>query len=68
MTDIVVRRARKADLPAVVALLYDDVLGGTREDPSLPLDPRYEAAFDAIDRDPNQLMAVMEDGSDTDEL
>ena len=64
MSEPVIRRARKSDLPAIVALLYDDTLGRTREDASLPLDPRYEAAFDAMERDPNQLMAVMEDGSE----
>lgn len=61
MDQIVIRPARKPDLPAIVALLYDDVLGGTREDPSLPLDTRYEAAFDAMEGDANQIMAVMEE-------
>jgi ribosomal protein S18 acetylase RimI-like enzyme len=54
------RRAVAADLPAIVALLADDPLGRTREDPSHPLDPRYAAAFAAVDADPNQLLAVVE--------
>jgi GNAT superfamily N-acetyltransferase len=54
------RRATDADLPAIVALLADDPLGAAREDPSLPLDRRYAEAFAAIDRDPNQLLAVVE--------
>lgn len=45
----------------MVALLADDALGATREDPSLPLHPRYTAAFDAIDKDVNQFLIVAED-------
>jgi len=54
------RRATAADVAAIVALLADDPLGRTREDPSSPLDPRYLEAFAAVDRDPNQLLAVVE--------
>ncbi|WP_134868862.1 GNAT family N-acetyltransferase, partial [Bordetella pertussis] len=31
-----------------------------REDPTMPPQPAYLAAFGAIDRDPNQLLAVVE--------
>ncbi|MCD0502388.1 GNAT family N-acetyltransferase [Bordetella petrii] len=54
------RRAAVADLDAIVALLADDVLGTGREDPSVPANPCYVRAFEAIDRDPNQLLAVAE--------
>ena len=54
------RDAALVDLPAVVALLAEDALGKQREDPSLPLDPRYEAAFRAIRADPNQRLVVAE--------
>jgi ribosomal protein S18 acetylase RimI-like enzyme len=54
------RRATAADLPAIVALLADDPLGRTREDASSPPNPRYAGAFAAIDGDPNQLLAVVE--------
>jgi ribosomal protein S18 acetylase RimI-like enzyme len=37
------------------------VLGGTREATGAALDPRYGAAFDAIEADPNQLFIVAED-------
>lgn len=57
---VTMRRATAADLPAIVAMLADDHLGGTREDASTPLDPGYVAAFEAIDTDPNQLLAVAE--------
>ncbi|QOZ33832.1 GNAT family N-acetyltransferase [Bradyrhizobium sp. CCBAU 53421] len=58
MTSIVFRQAQPADLPAIVALLANDVLGQQREDPSSPPNPRYVDAFDAILADPNQLLAV----------
>lgn len=58
MEDVHFRRAAKADLPAIVALLADDRLGSGREDPSLPLDAGYIAAFARIDADPNQLLLV----------
>ncbi len=54
------RRAQPEDLASIVALLADDSLGATREHPGLPLDARYNDAFDAINRDPNQLLAVVE--------
>ena len=54
------RRACRDDLPHIVALLADDALGATREDPSLPIDSRYTSAFGAIDNDPNQFLIVAE--------
>jgi len=52
------RAATARDLPAILALLVDDELGKLREDLGPPLDPRYLEAFAAIERDPNQLLAV----------
>ena len=52
---MIVRRAAAADLPAIVALLADDVLGAGRETPG---DPAYAAAFAAIEADVNQVFAV----------
>jgi GNAT superfamily N-acetyltransferase len=57
---LAMREATQADLPAVIELLIDDELGRLREDSSLPLDPGYLAAFDAIARDPNQYLFVAE--------
>jgi GNAT superfamily N-acetyltransferase len=56
------RRAASDDLPAIVALLADDPIGSGRESAGLQLDPCYAAAFAAIERDPNQLVAVAERG------
>ncbi len=52
------RRARRADLVRIVSLLADDMLGKNRE--GNPGDSAYADAFSAIDRDPNQLLAVAE--------
>jgi GNAT superfamily N-acetyltransferase len=54
------RRAASADLEAIVALLADDPIGAARESVRMPLDRRYVEAFAAIERDPNQLLAVAE--------
>ncbi len=64
MTDILFRHAKEADLPAIIAMLADDALGAKREDNSLPVNAKYLAAFEAIDRDPNQYLAVVEQTSE----
>lgn len=58
MTNSTMRRATLEDLPAIVALLANDDLGSKREDSSLPLRSCYVQAFNAIDADPNQFLAV----------
>lgn len=56
MSEPAFRRATRADVPAIVAMLADDALGATRESPD---DMRpYLAAFDIIDADPHQLLAI----------
>lgn len=57
---MIFRQATEADLPAIVTLLADDPLGAGRENPAMPPDRRYVAAFAAIAADPNQLLAVAE--------
>ena len=54
------RRAVRGDLPEIVRLLADDPLGAKREEYVLPLPERYHAAFEVIDRDPNQELVVVE--------
>jgi GNAT superfamily N-acetyltransferase len=54
------RRAAFDDLTALVALLADDPIGSGRESTGIPLHPCYAEAFSAIERDPNQLLAVAE--------
>ena len=53
------RRAHRADLPRLLALLADVVLGRNRE-AIASSDPAYAMAFDAIDGDRNQHLLVAE--------
>jgi ribosomal protein S18 acetylase RimI-like enzyme len=57
---ISMRRARREDLPAIVAMMADDHLGRDRELATDPLPDCYLRAFEAIDRDPRNLLAVAE--------
>ncbi|WP_242679708.1 GNAT family N-acetyltransferase [Paracoccus nototheniae] len=58
--DLQFRKARAADLPAILALLADDRLGAAREaSPADGLAP-YLAALAQIDADPNQFLCVIE--------
>jgi GNAT superfamily N-acetyltransferase len=57
---IAFRHATPEDLPVIVAMLADDMLGEAREAPALPLDSRYQAAFAAIAANPNQYLMVAE--------
>ncbi|GGR74860.1 GNAT family acetyltransferase [Streptomyces humidus] len=56
MGDLEIRAAVAEDLPAVVAMLADDVLGAQRETPD-DLDP-YLAALERLTADPNQRLVV----------
>ena len=58
MTHMTFRRAQPDDLPAIVVLLANDVLGQQREDASSPPNRKYVDAFQAILADPNQLQVV----------
>ena len=56
-----VREAARGDVEAIVRMLVDDELGRQRERLEVPLPDSYWRAFDAIDRDPNNLLVVMEE-------
>jgi len=58
-----IRAATIDDLPVLVQMLADDMLGSQREDVSEPLASSYVAAFEAIEDDPNNeiLVAVMDE-------
>ncbi len=58
--DPIIRLAARDDLPAIVRLLADDEIGRQREDTSEPLAACYRDAVTAIERDPNNEIAVME--------
>ena len=56
------RRADRSDLPALIELLHDDMLGQTRERHD---DGAYLRGFEAVNADPAQFLAVVEDSPGT---
>jgi GNAT superfamily N-acetyltransferase len=57
----IIRRAERADLPGVVRLFATPDDGNVKpDDAGPPLDLRYEAALEAIARDPNNMLMVAE--------
>ncbi|MCZ7376052.1 GNAT family N-acetyltransferase [Micromonospora sp. WMMC250] len=58
MTEMIFREAVRADLPAVIALLADDVLGKARD--FTTVDEAYEKAFAEISADPRNHLVVAE--------
>ena len=60
MIDITIRRAEFQDLDSSIKPLNWLAMVYTSIDNSRPLNERYATAFEAIDRDPNQLLAVVE--------
>ena len=51
------RDARREDVPAIVALLADDVLGAERE---AAADEAYQVAFEQVQSDPRSRLIVAE--------
>jgi GNAT superfamily N-acetyltransferase len=61
-TEFLIRRAAREDVGAILALLADDDL---RKLKGASVTPRHLTAFDEINRDSNQLLAVAELGGET---
>ena len=61
-SSITIRRARRDDVGAIVAMLADDALGGPRERIEDPLPASYFTAFERVDRDENIQLVVAEEG------
>jgi GNAT superfamily N-acetyltransferase len=57
---VIIRQAVHADLPAIIGLLADDILGQARDFPVV--DDAYERAFAHIDADPRNFLIVADDG------
>jgi GNAT superfamily N-acetyltransferase len=59
---MILRDARRDEVPLIVAMLADDALGGTRDKVTDPLPEAYYAAFDAIaaSRDNRLLIAELD--------
>ena len=62
MTELVLRKAWREDVPAIVAMLADDALGAKRENVN-ELAPYY-TAYDQIANDPNNLLLVADSGGE----
>ncbi|MGE3147418.1 MAG: N-acetyltransferase family protein [Pseudorhodoplanes sp.] len=60
MNALTLRPAQREDLRAIVEMLADDALGGTREDAGEPLPRAYSDAFAEMARDPNNRLLVAE--------
>lgn len=58
--ELIFRKAVRADLPAIVRMLADDVLGSQREQLTDPLPESYYQTFEEIDGDPNHEQIVVE--------
>ena len=58
---ITIRRARRDDVAAIVAMLADDHLGRARERVEHPLPASYREAFERLDADPNITLVVAEE-------
>ena len=59
---VTIRRARRDDVAAIVAMLADDPLGSGRERIEEPLPSSYFRAFEAVEKDPNIQLVVAEEG------
>jgi ribosomal protein S18 acetylase RimI-like enzyme len=59
---IIIRRARRDDVRAIVTMLADDHLGRARERLEEPLPESYFAAFARLDADPGIQLVVAEEG------
>ena len=62
--ELTFREAVRSDLRELVLMLADDHLGATREDTSEPLNEAYVQAFEAIEKDPNNELVVVESSGD----
>jgi ribosomal protein S18 acetylase RimI-like enzyme len=62
ISSITIRRARRDDVGAIVAMLADDPLGSGRERLENLLPPSYFRAFEQVDGDTNIQLMVAEEG------
>jgi len=62
LTAMTIRRAKRADLPAIQALLADDAIAQSRSGFTRQVTPAIERAFEELDADPNNELVVGEAG------
>jgi hypothetical protein len=63
MNNFNIRKAQRADVPSIIKLLVNDLLGKQRESYQDPLLEQYYTAFTEIDNDKNNYLIVVEDNS-----
>ena len=63
---VTIRRARRDDVAAIVAMLADDHLGRARERVEHPLPASYREAFERLDADPNITLVVADEAGRVD--
>lgn len=62
--DVILRDARREDVPAIVRMLADDALGAARESLGEPLPQAYLDAFEAMRANPdNRLLVAEQEGA-----
>ncbi len=64
MPDILIREARRDDLPALVALFAADMLGGHGDTADAEAFADYAMAFAVIEASPDQTLYVAERGGE----
>ena len=64
LPDILIRQARKEDLPALVPIFAADALGGHGDTTEAEAFPDYARAFAAIEASPDQMLYVAERGGE----
>lgn len=60
MSEINIRKANSDDLPSIIQLLADDLLGAQREDSAMPPSALYLKAWDSISKNNNAEIFVVE--------
>jgi GNAT superfamily N-acetyltransferase len=65
LAQLTARRAERRDLPAMLALIADDVMGKNRDTSAGDADPDYSTAFEVLANDPNQFLLVGELAGET---
>lgn len=63
-SDILIRQARKDDLPALVAMFAADALGGHGDTNDPEAFPDYVRAFDVIEASPDQTLYIADRGGE----
>ena len=60
---MIIKHAEESDLPIIIKLLADDILGSKRENYMTPLPKSYYQAYKDISKDKNQELVVIKSSS-----